>query len=361
MVARWADTVNSFSPAGERTVYLAHGVEIRSELPLHGLREAEGSGAPDIDVRWQSSGPVPAEPPPGEPLLRLESQGGMRYAAAFDGQVHRLRFAGCCEFTVDAGLRAVGCHPDPSADPELVSILAAGALTSFVLTVAGITVLHASAVQVGDAAVGFVGASGFGKSTVAALMCAGGCELVADDVLRVELADQVLVHAGATELRLRSTVREIVDCLPGRVVTRHTADGRIAVRPRPTARTLLPLAALAIPRPVAPDDGVRVHRLSKVDALIRLLAFPRLLGWTSEDFLRQQFEGLADLVEHVPVFEVQVPSGPPFEAETGRRLRDALWADMHSEAAGSRILVPRSTRGTSGQETASFASSGHEG
>lgn len=309
-------------------MYLAYGLRVRSALPLHGLPGADDATDPDVDVRWQSTRTIPAGLPAGEPLLHAEADGATRYAAAFDGRVYRLRFPGCCEFTIDADLRAVDCA---GVDPELASILATGALLSFLLTIGGAMVLHASAVQVGDAAVGIVGASGYGKSTVAALLCAGGCELVTDDVLRVETADDVLVHAGADELRLRPSVRAITECFPHAVTARDTADGRLALRPPRTTHARLPLAALVIPSAARTSDRTGVRRVQRVKALVRLLAFPRLLGWTSNDVLSRQFVGLADLVERVPVLQAHVPSGPPFAPAMGERLRDALLAGIQAD------------------------------
>ena len=74
-------------------------------------------------------------------------------------------------------------------------MLVGGTLLAFVLTMRGEAVLHASAVQVGDAALAFVGASGMGKSTMATLLCADGARLVTDDVLRLDTT------SSATDLR----------------------------------------------------------------------------------------------------------------------------------------------------------------
>jgi hypothetical protein len=302
---------------------------IRSAVPLPGLPEVEQAVAADVELRWHPTEHVPPDLPRGEPLLRLELDGATRYAAAFDGHLYRLRFPGCCEFEIDAALHTVDCH---AVDRGLASVLAAGALTSFLLTVGGATVLHASAVEVGGVAVGIVGASGFGKSTVAALLCAGGCDLVTDDVLRVDLAQEgVLVHAGADEVRLRPTVRAIAECFAHDVPSRDTPDGRLAIRPPRTTRARLPLAALVLPRAGQGADDVSVRRLPRMHALINLLAFPRLLGWTSSDVLSRQFDALADLVQCVPFLEARVPVGPPFAAETGRRLRRALLAGVRPD------------------------------
>lgn len=327
--------INNFTTAStgsQRCVHQAHGLIIRSQLPLLGLPLADGFAEDGLDLRSLPSGAVPMDPPRGE-LLLTEADGSTRYAAAFDGRMHRLRFPGCCEFVIDADLLTAGCRTDPSADPELASILASGALMSFVLSMRGATVLHASAVEVDGAAIGIVGASGFGKSTVAALLCAGGCALVSDDVLRVESDDRVWVHAGASELRLRAGVRSLAEAFAQPVRARDTADGRLALQPPRTSHDRLPLAGLVIPHVARPRTDVSVRRLPSADALVALLAFPRLLGWVSREVLRTQFEALATLAERVPVVAVHVPSGPPFTAEDGQRLRAALTTHLASSRA----------------------------
>ena len=141
--------------------------------------------------------------PPGRVLLDL--RGSRRYyAATAVDQGFRLRFFGSCDVDLDPILTRATVHPMPGADPDLLSVLVSGTLLAFVLTMRGETVLHASAVQVGDAAVAFVGASGMGKSTMATLLCADGARLVTDDVLRLDTTSSPPTCAlGATELRLR--------------------------------------------------------------------------------------------------------------------------------------------------------------
>ena len=62
----------------------------------------------------------------------------------------------------------------------------------------GLEVLHASAVTVDGRAVGFLGHSGAGKTSVAFAMCRLGAGFLADDVLAVERRDGRLVaHPGS--------------------------------------------------------------------------------------------------------------------------------------------------------------------
>jgi hypothetical protein len=319
--------MNDVSGLEVGSVHSAHGLRVRSEVRLLGLPEL-ATDQVDVDVRWDPPGSVPVSTPPGEVLLRFEGRDALRYAATREGDVYRLRFARCCEFTVAHDLQTVRCRPDPSADPALSHVLAEGGLMAFLLAMMQCCVLHASAVEVDDGAVAVVGGSGFGKSTVAALLCVGGCPLVTDDVLRIDLSDGVEVFSGAQELRLRPAARHIAEQFSTPVRTRDTADGRLALRPRATRRRRLPLRAMVIPRPHRDRDRLRVERLPLVHAMSHLLAVPRLLGWQSPLALRQQFGMLAELVQRVPVYEAQVPWGPPFDPRLGPDLVEAISRDL---------------------------------
>jgi hypothetical protein len=60
-----------------------------------------------------------------------------------------------------------------------------GPVLSLLLRLRGALALHASAVQAGTGAIGFVGPHGAGKSTLAAALGACGCPVVTDDVLHL--------------------------------------------------------------------------------------------------------------------------------------------------------------------------------
>ncbi len=198
-------------------------------------------------------------------------------------------------------------------------MLVSGTLLAFVLTMRGETVLHASAVQIGDAAVAFVGASGMGKSTMATLLCADGARLVTDDVLRLDTAGSPVTCAlGATELRLRKGADHLTERFANHVDSapthRTTADGRQALAAVPAETEDLPLAALVVPLPDH-SPGRRTTeftQLSPTEAMVLLSQFPRLLGWQDDAVRRASFHHLADVVDQVPVHTAVLPWGPPF-------------------------------------------------
>jgi len=298
--------------------YRAHGLIISStlELPL----PAGAPGCADLVLRRGDVRPM-AEAS-GEVLAELRNADGkVFYRLTRDESGTLLRYPGICDFAGNHDMSEVMAYP--VSDPELVPVLAAGALLAVHLMLRDCLVLHASAVRVDGWAVAFVGASGMGKSTLAAAMCGVGCDLVADDVLRVD--EDLLVYPGSTETRLRMAARELADAAPPDAV-RPTADGRLALRPRTQVRKPLPLAALVVPMPSRTADDVSVRRLAPGRALLRLCQFPRVLGWRESESLGRGFQALGALVESVPVFEATVPWGPPFRADVLLGLLDAVTA-----------------------------------
>jgi hypothetical protein len=99
--------------------------------------------------------------------------------------------------------REVLVHPLPNVGAGVLQLLLLGPVMAVLLEQRGHLVLHASSVTLDDAAVAFLGASGWGKSTLAAALHARGHPIVADDVIAVTVEDgRVLVQPGYPHLRL---------------------------------------------------------------------------------------------------------------------------------------------------------------
>ncbi len=306
--------------------YRAHGLVIRSEVELALPVGSPGMGTPDLVLRFGAQRTIPSEVPPGCRLATLSRRDGtIRYSLARARDRTVLRYPGLCDFVGDPDLADITVHLHPGADPGLIPVLATGALVAVHLKLQHELAMHASAVQLDGRALAFVGASGMGKSTLAAVLCRNGCGLVSDDVLRVDLTDPtvVRVYPGGTENRLRMSARELADRAPSDAV-RPTADGRLALRPRSCAGEPLPLAACVVPRPTRTAVDVSVQKLPKAKALLRMIQFPRVVGWSEPSSTACEFQALADLVERVPIFEALVPWGPPFRQEVLAGLLEAV-------------------------------------
>lgn len=217
-------------PAGAR-VGTCFGLDIHSNSPLAMLQGA--AAAPtgrSIYIRTQ---PHPEEMHASDRStllcdeLSADGDDGFRIWAEADGGYllsgpkhgkHRLSRDG----------RQLRCLPGSTADRRWQRLLIAQALP-FAALLQGLEVLHASAVVRDRCAIGFLGPSGVGKSSLALELTRRGAEFLADDVLAVEHRSCGLVAHPGTPLasvidhspnddnatQLPSGTEHVVAALPG--------------------------------------------------------------------------------------------------------------------------------------------------
>lgn len=149
--------------------FIAYGLTIDSEvlvpnLPTSGVE-------PDVTARF-----APLTRPPGEP-------GSPRSYTRGNGEL-RIHWRNVGTFLIRGG-REVLISPEPGVEDALIRLFLMGPVLAILLHQRGILVLHASVMEIGGQAVGFMGEKGWGKSTTAAALHARGHALVADDILAV--------------------------------------------------------------------------------------------------------------------------------------------------------------------------------
>lgn len=315
--------------SSDRFLTRLYGLVVDTDFDLHQSRPvAEGTTA-DVVVRDGGVIDVPDDIPPGEPIIDHWWDGRRTYSAAATDDGIVLRFHGACEFRLSPGLDHVVLHRDGRADPGLGTILTTGGLLAFQLFLRGLPVLHASAVDVGDAAVAVVGNSGQGKSTVAALLCAEGARLITDDVLRVDVTDgRAEARLGATELRLRKGADDLArlfadDAGPGR---RRSADDRHVLRLADDAADHLPLRTIVLPLPKRDRTDLVLHEVPAREAPFLLLRCLRLAGWQDEGIATEHFAAMVAVSRCVPVVAAEIPWGPPFDSAISAQLLGAVTA-----------------------------------
>jgi hypothetical protein len=99
--------------------------------------------------------------------------------------------------------REVLVYPLPNVAVEVLQQLLLGPVLAVLLEQRGYLVLHASSAMFEDGAVAFLGASGWGKSTLAAALHSRGHAIVADDFVALTVeASGVLVQPGFPQVRL---------------------------------------------------------------------------------------------------------------------------------------------------------------
>jgi hypothetical protein len=177
-------------------LYRAFGLNIESALELPELLPCEQGTevverSPDVTIRLD---PIDSCAKPGK--------GNKRYIVpAPDGIC--LGWPDVGDFLVRGG-REIVVDPAPGASEPLLRLFLLGTTMAMLLHQRGdVAVLHASAVSIDGQALAFVGAKGYGKSTMAASLLARGHELLSDDVLAVDVrAPTPIALAGFPHLKL---------------------------------------------------------------------------------------------------------------------------------------------------------------
>lgn len=301
----------------EPLVYAQCGLLMRSAVALD--LPTSGGGQWEVDVRWGDDIVESGGAPAGEVIAEYGDGETTWYTAVETESGYVLRFSECGEFVISADLSEVVVRRDADGRPDLLPILLAGTVSAFLLTLRGVSVLHASAVAVDGVGLAFVGRSGQGKSTLATLMCLAGAELVTDDVLAVDPGPPATCVGGASELRLREAAAHLADAQPDRP-SRMTADERRSFAPMSAPAGPLLLAAIIIPSPSRTVTEVELHQLSASDAMFTVMAYPRIYGWRRPDVLTREFTTLGQLANQVPVYHATIPWGPPFSPDVATAL-----------------------------------------
>lgn len=274
----------------------------------------------DVVVKVARTAP-PAEEEPGPIVAQLKPTNTAGYTVYSVPGGYLFRFPRACDFRVDADGRNVVCLPAPTCPDGLLPILLAGTIAAWLLTLRGHAVLHASAVRWGGATMLIAGRSGLGKSTVAALCCAAGAQLVADDVAALQGEREGVACTGlGSELRLRRPAFGIADLFSPPLVGSLTTDGRLAIRPSSAEQETNLISAVLFPRPRRDSSEVVTRSVDAGQALLLLLANARIAAMVQPTLQKTYFETVSALVSAVPVMEAWVPWGPPFAVEAAREV-----------------------------------------
>lgn len=311
---------------GDTCRYELHGLRILSEIHLHEPK-VEGNGH-DLEVSWgEDARGTDSLPGSGEIVAEMLRGGSRLYTIVRDGRAYLLRFHGLCDFLVSRDLRSVQCRMESASERDYAPVLLSGTVIATILGLAGECVLHASVVEYGGSAIALAGPSGTGKSTLAALLCAAGARLVADDVLRIGFADGVRCVGRSSELRLRPSAAGVVGAFDTRPPQRKTADERIALRPDPSAVSCPPLSAIVLPTPVSGIDGVELDLVPGADALFELVGLQRVEGWKPANLQKRQFDQMHQLASEVPVLKARLAWDVPFSRLVAEQLFEAVASD----------------------------------
>jgi len=299
-------------------IYESTGLVVESEIPLP-CPPVEMGDMSRIDVTVFLGNEIdpPYERPSPHVIAEYVVGNRIGYTICRVPSGYVIRLPRVADFAIDADAKRVVCHPVVAGISKVIPIILAGTITAFLLAMRGRCVLHGSAVEVDGKGVAFVGMSGQGKSTMAAIFCSAGANFVADDVLVVDFdqngssGSAVYALRSGREIRLREKAASLAEHFEQSAL-RRTEDDRIAVAASGTAHRKVPLTGIVLPRPNHNAVTVSATRMKMDQALLALGRCERIEGWQGRDHLRQQFLQIGRIVESLPICEVTVPWGPPF-------------------------------------------------
>jgi hypothetical protein len=288
------------------------GLSVSSTIPLPELRPSNAAARCHILVDTRVD-------PPGNVAWFHEwrkprGPGWLAFGRIDGGYV--LRFPALSDFVVNAAATRITALPAAGLPVATLRHLLIDQVLPLVASRHGHVALHASAVHLdGIGAIGFVGETGRGKSTLAAALAAVGAHIVTDDCLAIEARGPSLYAIPSYPgLRLwpRSPARAGLASSRARQVAHYSRKQRVlsgAVFHRSPA----PLRALFLLSPRA-GSGVAAS-MSRVGPRARLMGLLRhgyVLDVEDRRDLGTLFAGLSRIAAAVPVMRLRVRSGSRF-------------------------------------------------
>ena len=319
--------------------YSRYGLVIASDIVAFGMAVKEPRGvSADLEVSYDDRGWVPTwRLPEGEVLaLRLGPDGQPFSTLVRSTRGYLLRLSTVADFSIDETCSRIVCRPDPRCPAGLVQVLLQSVVLAFVLSLRGRFVLHSSAVVVDSQVLAVAGPPWSGKTTLAALLCAGGAALFADDFVCVESGPKAVGTGPGPELRLRPAARGVLGLFPTLPASYETCDGRIAFSPPRCAYGTAALGGVVLPEPAGKDEGLWAERLHGSLAVRGLASAARIAGWVDRVQQQRFFESVVALARDVPVWRIKVPWGPPFSAIQPSTLLGTLTAASPKAGATAR-------------------------
>ena len=166
-------------------------------------------------------------------------------------------------------------------------------------------VLHCGAVASTIGALGFMGSSGVGKSTLTASLHDLGLELMSDDAMLLSFEGEALVAE-----RLHPSLRLFPDTIDQMFtnigsttpVADYTDKRHVALTPGPASAPVVALFRLA-----DPSDDIRISRMTFADACIALIANSFALDPVDPAEAKHRFTKATEVARHVPIYDLHYP------------------------------------------------------
>jgi hypothetical protein len=264
-------------------VYEAYNLGIQSEFPCPELLPSDRS--PDVTIRFA----------PLSDARQPRSNGGDFFIGSVE-EFGTFSVSHGCEICID---------PEPGIELAVLRPLIFGPLFSILLRQRGRLVLHASSVEIDGVAVAFMGASGWGKSTLAEYFYARGYRLLTDDVMAIDLdGSQPIAIPSFPQIKLMpdsaTAIGHAPDSLPllnERAIKRaHHVSAGFCAAPLPLKR----LYILEI------GDRAEIAPISSQETFVELVRHSRVMGLLdSPEFASIHLHQCTALIKQVPTYRLR--------------------------------------------------------
>jgi hypothetical protein len=215
------------------------------------------------------------------------------------------------EFVMPRDGRWIDCYAHAVTTVEDIELWLFGLITSFILQSRGIFSLHAAAINYRGQGIAFLGANGFGKSTLAYFFAKNGHSLITDDVLPlVNSHGRLFAAPGCPSMNLWMQTLDQLGTRDSNVRSnggkqRYSVDAlEIEFWKSP-----VPLQRLYVLHPMKGRGKPELINLSKSRAMIELFAFTRsssTIDLACQDALLKTY---SSLLSQVPVRTLLYPRG----------------------------------------------------
>ena len=261
--------------------------------------------------------------------IGAEDPAWYRYAQLGDGSTY-IRYRDLFEFLISPdGSRIVGL-PHAAANSESFHTHLLGQVLSLALLQRGVEPTHSTVMIVGGEAVGFLGDSGYGKSSLAATFLKAGNPLLTDDLLVLsEDGERWLAHPGPPRIKLYpETARSILgDSVSGPPVHPQSPKLLVPLEPPLAYQVAAPLKALyVLPRPgtVLNDGEIAVAACTSQHACLELIKNTYNAIVAGPERLKSQLSFASRLSTSIPIRSLSYPR----DLRLLPAIREAILSDL---------------------------------
>lgn len=221
-----------------------------------------------------------------------------------------LRFPDLADFTLSGNGQEVSAYPVPGVSQQTVDHLYLNQVLPLALARQFKLVLHASAVEVGQGAVAFLGASGRGKSTLAASFSTSGFRFLTDDGLQLEKsANGYVIRPSHPSIRLWEDSSQAL--MPA------STELALPVEFTPKSRFLAGNEVVFCDTPrllravyflgEGKTESILFEPVSGRDAMVELVKHSFLLDIEAREMLTHHFGQLVEMVKAPMFFRLDYP------------------------------------------------------